>query len=84
MLELYKWFIIKEKNIYQKLNTMRTAQKLFIGLFWTPKAKIDSIRNRIGDFKNDKNIEGPSINERVEEGLPPPSSFARNEFLDTF
>ena len=35
-LEVYKWFVAKEKNLYNQLNFMKQGQTTYIGFFWSP------------------------------------------------
>jgi hypothetical protein len=44
-LEVYKWFVSKEKALYFTLNNMKSGQTTFIGYFWSPTVKEDEIRS---------------------------------------
>lgn len=35
-LEIYKWFVSKEKAIYATMNTMRQGKNTYIGYVWAP------------------------------------------------
>lgn len=43
-LEVYKWFVAKEKALYQALNTMKAGPTAYIGFFWAPTAEEGNIR----------------------------------------
>lgn len=38
-LEIYKWFVAKEKAIYNALNMLRLTGQTFIGYMWVPSEK---------------------------------------------
>ena len=38
-LEVFKWFVAKEKALYFALNNMRTAKTTYIGYFWAPNSE---------------------------------------------
>jgi hypothetical protein len=42
-LEIYRWFLLKEREILRVLNALRRKDKLFVGLFWCPTTKIESV-----------------------------------------
>lgn len=35
-IQIYKWFILKEKAIYSTLNMLKNGEKILIGMFWCP------------------------------------------------
>jgi hypothetical protein len=35
-LEVYKWFVAKEKNLYLQLNFMKMGPSAYVGYFWSP------------------------------------------------
>jgi vacuolar-type H+-ATPase subunit I/STV1 len=43
-MEVYKWFVAKEKAIYNAMNNMRQGNSLFIGYFWCPTASENELR----------------------------------------
>lgn len=52
LIEIYKWFILKEKAIYMELNKLKSSEKILMGLCWCPEklriqleSKLDEIRN---------------------------------------
>lgn len=54
-----KWFIQKEKILYQTLNKLKYGDKLLVGLFWTPLAQVQAIREKVDEIKRDRNVDGP-------------------------
>lgn len=50
-LQVYKWFIAKEKSIYNALNMMRAGQQTYIGYFWIPLYKVIELQGTLrGEF----------------------------------
>jgi hypothetical protein len=47
-LEVYKWFVAKEKSIYNCMNQMKLSANNYIAYFWTPTAKEEQIRMALG------------------------------------
>lgn len=43
-IEVYKWFVAKEKALYLALNTMRAGPTAYIGFFWAPSADEVALR----------------------------------------
>lgn len=62
-LEVYKWFVAKEKTLYHALNNMRQAQATYIGYFWSPNDEEHKIRDVLTQFQttNFKRFENHSI-----------------------
>ena len=59
-LELWKWMLIKETQIYSTLNKMRRNDKFFLGLFWTPINKIEAIKEKVEEMKRTHvNVQAP-------------------------
>lgn len=36
LIQIYKWFVLKERAIYNELNKLRDGDKILMGLFWCP------------------------------------------------
>lgn len=49
-LEVYKWFVSKEKTLYRQLNFMRQGQSTYIGYFWSPTDEEDKIKDVLQGF----------------------------------
>ena len=83
-IQIYKWFIRKEKCLYTSLNKLKPGNTLLFGLFWLPDSKKDELNNKIMKIKEDRNISGPQIWKRDNHNVPPPSYFKLNEFTWAF
>jgi V-type H+-transporting ATPase subunit a len=83
-IQIYKWFIRKEKCLYTTLNKFKLGNTLLFGLFWLPDSKKDELNNRIMRIKEDRNISGPQIWKRDNHNVPEPSYFKLNEFTFAF
>ena len=83
-IQIYKWFIRKEKCLYSALNKFKSGNRLLFGLFWLPNSKKDELNKKIMDIKEDRNISGPQIWKRDNHNISPPSYFKLNEFTWAF
>lgn len=36
LIQIFKWYAVKEKAIYTELNKLRPQDKVFVGYFWCP------------------------------------------------
>lgn len=61
LLEIYKWFILKEKAIYIELNKLKYSEKILMGLLWCPTKFRHDLETKLDDIRNQRNIEGPQI-----------------------
>lgn len=83
-IQIYKWFVIKEKALYENLNKLKMGDKLLVGLFWCPISQTKFISDEIQRIKQDRNINGPQMWKREDHGIVPPSYFKTNEFTAPF
>lgn len=83
-IQIYKWFVIKEKALYENLNRLKMGDKLLVGLFWCPTSQTRHISDEIQRIKQDRNINGPQMWRREAHGITPPSYFKTNEFTEPF
>ena len=83
-IQIYKWFILKEKSLYSSLNKLKAGSKLLVGLFWIPNSKIEDLNKQIIGIKEDRNISGPQIWKRKNHEITPPTYFKLNEFTWSF
>jgi V-type H+-transporting ATPase subunit a len=83
-IQIYKWFVIKEKALYENLNKLKMGDKLLFGLFWCPQDQTKHIKDEIQRIKQDRNITGPQLWMREGHGITPPSYFKTNEFTAPF
>lgn len=79
-----RWFVNKEKSLYEHLNRMRPQNHMFVGLFWCPLHSKDSIYYKISELKSEKQIDGPQIITLPNPSLPPPTHFRSNDFIGVF
>lgn len=42
-IQVYKWYLAKERSLYHALNKLKAGEKLLIGLFWLPDCKISEL-----------------------------------------
>ena len=83
-IQLYKWFVIKEKALYENLNKLKKGDKLLVGLFWCPVSQTKFISDEVQRIKENRNISGPQMWKRENHGISPPTYFKTNEFTETF
>ena len=36
LIQIFKWFILKEMTIYNELNKLQDSSNILVGLFWSP------------------------------------------------
>lgn len=77
-IEVYKWFVAKEKALYQSLNTMRAGPTAYIGFFWAPTSEEVALREVLQahpttDFKEFK-----------AHNITPPTYIKTNDFTWSF
>lgn len=77
-LEVFKWFVAKEKNLYNALNNMKQGQSTYIGYFWSPNDEEREIRSVLSNYPTTdfKRFENHSIT--------PPTYIKSNEFYGIF
>jgi len=49
-LEIYKWFVAKEKAIYHAMNMLKLTRKTFIGYMWIPSEKEAVVAQKLQNF----------------------------------
>lgn len=77
-LEVYKWFVAKEKSIYNAINMMNARQSTFIGFIWAPVDKEAFIKDHLQNFST---TEFNRWNTNEESGLVPPTYFKSNDVI---
>lgn len=77
-IEVYKWFVAKEKSIYNAMNYMRQGTSTYIGYMWCPTATEDEVRTSLRQFPTTefKRYENHTIK--------PPTYIKNNEFTGSF
>ena len=83
-IQIYKWFVLKEKALYENLNKLKMGDRLLVGLFWCPVSQTKFISDEIQRIKQDRNVNGPQMWRREGHGVVPPSYFKTNEFTEPF
>jgi V-type H+-transporting ATPase subunit a len=84
VIQLYKWFVIKEKALYESLNKLKMGDRLLVGLFWCPSSQTKFVSEEIQRIKENRNISGPQMWKREGHGIIPPTYFKTNEFTEPF
>lgn len=87
MIEIYKWFILKEKSIYIELNKLKDSEKILLGLFWCPTKLKNHLEEKLYDIRSRRNIEGPQIHQIKtfnEEVFKRPTFIETNDFTWPF
>ncbi len=84
VIQLYKWFVIKEKALYENLNKLKMGSRLLVGLFWCPTSQTRYVSDEIQRIKQDRNISGPQMWKREGHGITPPTYVKTNEFTSVF
>jgi len=77
-LEIYKWFVSKEKAIYNAINMLSRRQSTYIGFIWAPVDQEPHIKEHLQNYPttefNRWKTEGGS-------GLVPPTYFKSNDVI---
>jgi vacuolar-type H+-ATPase subunit I/STV1 len=87
LIKIFKWFLIKERSIYNELNKLKNGEKILMGLFWCPTKLKDKLFNCIMEIKQRRSIEGLYITEITkfnEDTFVRPSFIETNEFTYPF
>lgn len=82
-LEIYAWFVAKEKAIYNALNMMKARTSTYIGFLWAPVEKEQLIQETISQFNT---TEFKQLRRNAEEKhiVQPPTYFKTNEVSYVF
>lgn len=78
-LEVYKWFIAKEKAICNALNMLKLHKHAFFGYFWIPADKVAQLHEKLNEFHTTQITRWVPTDNR--KGPVPPSSFKTNDVL---
>jgi len=82
-LEIFAWFVAKEKAIYNALNMMKTRSTTYIGFLWAPIEKEQMIQATINQFPSTE-FRQLKRNENEAHIIPPPTYFKSNEVTALF
>ena len=73
-LEIYSWFVAKEKAIYNALNMMKARSSTYIAFLWAPLEKEQVIQQTINQFGTTE-FKQVKRNENEEHIVAPPTFF---------
>lgn len=59
LIELFKWFVVKEKSIYVELNKLKYSDKILMGLVWCPTKYRGQMEDRIYKIRERGQVDGP-------------------------
>lgn len=82
-LEIFAWFVAKEKAIYNALNMMKTRSTTYIGFLWAPIEKEQLIQGTINQFPSTE-FRQLKRNEDEAHIIPPPTYFKSNDVTAVF
>lgn len=80
VLEIYKWFVAKEKSIYFAMNQLKLHKQTFIGYMWIPSEKAPVIADKLQNFNTTEFAKWRPADGK--SGPTPPSSFKTNDMLE--
>jgi len=83
-MNVYEWYVIKERTIYLTLDKLKKGDRLFFGLYWIPNTKIPMVNEAIYKMKEDRNISAPQITVREMNDMNPPTYFYLNDVTAPF
>jgi V-type H+-transporting ATPase subunit a len=75
---VYKWFVAKEKAIYNTMNYMRQGTTTYIGYFWSPSVAEDTIRQALRGYPS------TDVQRFENHTIKPPTYIKVNEFTASF
>lgn len=59
LIQIFKWFVLKEKSIYVELNKLQNSDKILMGLFWCPLKYKNELEDRLTQIRAKGDIDGP-------------------------
>ena len=77
-MEVYKWFVAKEKTLYQQLNGMKQAQSSYIGYFWAPDEEEQKLRDELSNYPTSEMVKF------TQHKMKPPTYIKTNDFTWAF
>ena len=80
VLEIYKWFVAKEKAIYYAMNQLKLHRQTFIGYMWIPSEKESIIAQKLQAFSTTEFSKWRAADGK--QGPTPPTSFKTNDMLE--
>ncbi|CAK56023.1 unnamed protein product (macronuclear) [Paramecium tetraurelia] len=86
LIEYYKFYLIKEKELYKELNKLKMQGRLFLGELWVPTKDIQQLEQTIQVIKEQQsnNPGGQLAQKSPPDFLQKPTYFKLNEFTQVF
>ncbi|CAD8136348.1 unnamed protein product [Paramecium pentaurelia] len=86
LIEFYKFYLIKEKELYKELNKLKMHGRLFLGELWVPTKDIQQLEQTIYVIKEQQsnNPGGQLAQKNPPDFLQKPTYFKLNEFTSIF
>ncbi|CAD8048174.1 unnamed protein product [Paramecium sonneborni] len=86
LIEFYKFYLIKEKELYKELNKLKMKGRLFLGELWVPTRDIQYLEQTLQLIKEKQssNPGGQLAQKKAPDYLQKPTYFRLNEFTSTF
>jgi hypothetical protein len=81
LIQIFKWFVIKEKSIYSEMNKLKNEEKILRGCFWLPKKMMGGLEEKLDEMRSRRNIAGPQIH--LVKELPDEELFVRPTHIET-
>jgi V-type H+-transporting ATPase subunit a len=79
-----KWFVEREKTIYNTLNMFKLREGLFKGYCWCPINKKEEVNKAINNLQESKKVLCSNLTLLPKEHLMPPTNFRCNDFMRPF
>jgi V-type H+-transporting ATPase subunit a len=59
LIQIQKWYILKERAIYRELNKLKNGDKILMGLMWCPKKYREHLDRKLDEIVTQRNINSP-------------------------
>lgn len=87
LIMVYKWFLAKERCLYENLNKLKNKDNFLRGLMWCPSSEKENLKSEFS--KVSLGSDNPIIQEKEQkeeekEFLIPPTKFNTNAFIAPF
>eukprot|EP00117_Sycon_ciliatum_P018100 scpid52081/ scgid16847/ Vacuolar proton translocating ATPase 100 kDa subunit; Clathrin-coated vesicle/synaptic vesicle proton pump 100 kDa subunit; Vacuolar ATPase transmembrane subunit len=85
LIQVYKWFVLKEKTIYTSLNKLEQSGSYIRAEFWCPDKYKERLDVSLSEIQRANNLDRPVLDPaKKHDGLAEPSFFEDNEFTFAF
>jgi vacuolar-type H+-ATPase subunit I/STV1 len=78
-LEIYMWFVAKEKAIYNALNMMKSRSATYIAFMWAPLEYESKIKDHLSEFHSTEFNKWKTEDDGHKKIIPP-THFKQNDF----